>query len=194
MQRKWTMGRAPAPQPTLGRPPAASTSDPEVKAGEEPLDSEDSGDDSVVGYLGRVDRIPSATHIGPVPDPFAAESSSESQASEAELQAQELANSPSRVVTEESRMTSAERLFGEDFRPDVAAKEPSLFSTYVVIQTLWHPKSERRTARITVPGGTQLQLQEGDRVGELTIEAIELSGVVFLHEGVEVRRGVGQRG
>lgn len=217
MRRKWAMGQASTPQPLPGVSRAVSTSGSgektgkkteektgkktgektgektEKKTGEEARDSKSPGKDSVAGYLGPVGRIPSAIYIARVPDPSAPESSAELAAGEAELRLQELGDSPSRAVTGKSSMSSAERLFGEDFRPYVAPKEPSLFSRYIVIQTFWHPKSERRTARIAVPSGTQLQLQEGDQVGELKVGTIGLSGVVFIHDGVEVRRSVGQR-
>jgi hypothetical protein len=37
-----------------------------------------------------------------------------------------------------------------------------------------------------------VELREGDRLEDLVVARIEPGGVVFLHEGQELRRGVGQ--
>lgn len=60
-----------------------------------------------------------------------------------------------------------------------------------VDKTYWHPKADRRTAVITVDGSVE-EIQEGDAVGPLVVSKIEPSGVVFEHEGVEIRRRVGE--
>jgi hypothetical protein len=58
--------------------------------------------------------------------------------------------------------------------------------------TAWHPSPERRTARVVVQGRAGvLELHEGDAVGTLVVSEIQPSGVVFLHGGAELRRGVG---
>jgi hypothetical protein len=44
---------------------------------------------------------------------------------------------------------------------------------------------------ITVDGGVE-EIQEGDAVGPLVVSKIEPSGVVFEHEGIEIRRRVGE--
>ena len=64
----------------------------------------------------------------------------------------------------------------------------------VVMRTLWHPSSDRRTALIRVDGeeGTR-RMAEGDSVGGLVLLKIEPSGVVFAHDGVQIQRRVGQR-
>jgi hypothetical protein len=63
-----------------------------------------------------------------------------------------------------------------------------------VARTVWHPVAERRVAEVEVRGRPEpLRLREGDAVGPLVVGKIEPSGVVFLHEQVELRRRVGAR-
>jgi hypothetical protein len=62
----------------------------------------------------------------------------------------------------------------------------------LVRKTVWHPLAARRQAVVEVAGqGEPLELREGDAVGPLVVREISPSGVVFLHEGVELRRRVG---
>ena len=64
----------------------------------------------------------------------------------------------------------------------------------LVVRTVWHPAAERRLAEIEVEGRPEpLLLHEGDVVGPLVVSEIEPSGVVFLHDEVELRRRVGIR-
>jgi hypothetical protein len=64
----------------------------------------------------------------------------------------------------------------------------------LVVRTVWHPSAERRVAEIEVEGRPEpLVLHEGDAVGPLVVSEIEPSGVVFLHDEVELRRRVGIR-
>jgi hypothetical protein len=63
-----------------------------------------------------------------------------------------------------------------------------------VLRTIWHPKAERRTALLEVPGGeSPHEYREGDRVGSFTLLRIEPSGVVFERDGVELREKIGAR-
>jgi hypothetical protein len=63
-----------------------------------------------------------------------------------------------------------------------------------VLRTVWHPVAERRVAEVEVWGRPEpFRLHEGDAVGPLVVKRIEPSGVVFLHEQVELRRRVGAR-
>ena len=63
-----------------------------------------------------------------------------------------------------------------------------------VLGTTWHPDAERRRAKVQMHGhDTAVELREGVAVGTLVVVKIEPSGVVFLHEGREVRRAVGSR-
>jgi hypothetical protein len=66
----------------------------------------------------------------------------------------------------------------------------SLASAVHVQRTLWHPMPARRTALVAAADGEH-ELREGDKLGALTVEKIEPSGVVFSYAGREVRRGVG---
>jgi hypothetical protein len=64
-----------------------------------------------------------------------------------------------------------------------------------VLRTTWHPSPERRVARVRLADGeASIDLHEGDAVATLVVKAIEPSGVVFLHAGRELRRGVGGEG
>jgi len=71
--------------------------------------------------------------------------------------------------------------------PIVKAVVPSVR----VEQTRWHPDAARRTALVQVDGGER-EVQEGDSVGPLEVSKIEPSGVVFLRDGVELRRRIGE--
>ena len=62
-----------------------------------------------------------------------------------------------------------------------------------VSSTVWHPQKDRRLARVTLAGGAAQELHEGDAIGPLVVSVIEPSGVVFLHDGVELRRRVGAK-
>jgi hypothetical protein len=62
-----------------------------------------------------------------------------------------------------------------------------------VLRTTWHPRPERRVARIRVDGfAAPLEVREGDAVSTLVVKTIEPSGVLFLHGGAELRRGIGK--
>jgi len=67
-------------------------------------------------------------------------------------------------------------------------------SRVYVERTIWHPYAERRIAIVAIEGREEaLELHEGDAVGSLVVGKIEPSGVVFNHDGVELRRRVGAR-
>jgi hypothetical protein len=82
--------------------------------------------------------------------------------------------------------------------PEPPSAPSKLVRTFVpgvlVVRTFWHPSPERRVAEIEVDGSPEtLRLHEGDAVGPLVVREIEPSGVVFLHDEVELRRRVGAR-
>lgn len=60
-----------------------------------------------------------------------------------------------------------------------------------VEQTRWHPDAARRSALVEVDGGSR-EVHQGDAVGPLVVSTIEPSGVVFTHDGVELRRRIGE--
>jgi len=62
-----------------------------------------------------------------------------------------------------------------------------------VSSTVWHPQKDRRLAKVTFAGGAAQELHEGDAIGPLVVSVIEPSGVIFLHDGVEIRRKVGAK-
>jgi hypothetical protein len=62
-----------------------------------------------------------------------------------------------------------------------------------VERTVWHPIAERRVALIEFERSAERrEIREGDAVGPLIVSKIEPSGVVFVHDGVEVRRRIGE--
>jgi hypothetical protein len=59
--------------------------------------------------------------------------------------------------------------------------------------TVWHPIAERRVATIEFERNAERrEIHEGDAVGPLVVSEIEPSGVVFVHDGVEIRRRIGE--
>ena len=80
---------------------------------------------------------------------------------------------------------------------DVAVIERNPVTSVMVTQTIWHPRAERRVAVIERLDDSEdaepLRLREGDRIGSLQLVSIEPTGVVFAHDGVELRRRVGAR-
>jgi hypothetical protein len=77
-------------------------------------------------------------------------------------------------------------------QPEVAARTPLV--AIVVERTLWHPDPGRRLAVLQVEGrDAAVELREGDAVGDVVVQQIDPSGVLFLHHGVEIRRRVGAR-
>lgn len=61
-----------------------------------------------------------------------------------------------------------------------------------VTKTFWHPDPAKRTALVSTDGGAPREVKEGDVLGPLVVSSIEPSGVVFVHDGVEMRRRVGE--
>jgi hypothetical protein len=60
-------------------------------------------------------------------------------------------------------------------------------------KTIWHPDADRRLAIVELTeSGEELRLKEGDAVGPLVIDTIRPSGVLFVHDGVQVEYRVGQ--
>jgi hypothetical protein len=58
---------------------------------------------------------------------------------------------------------------------------------------VWHPKPERRVARILAPGATTpVEVHEGDTVASYLVKTIEPSGVVLVQNGRELRRSIGK--
>jgi hypothetical protein len=73
--------------------------------------------------------------------------------------------------------------------PDFAVVTPP--PEIYVLRTSWHPRAERRLARVRLGGASgPVEVREGDAISTLVVKAIEPSGVVFLHGGRELRREV----
>jgi hypothetical protein len=80
---------------------------------------------------------------------------------------------------------------------DFAVVQRNRIPSVLVTQTIWHPRAERRIAlieRLDASDGEELlRMREGDRIGPLELVSIEPAGVVFVHDGIELRRRVGAR-
>jgi hypothetical protein len=61
-----------------------------------------------------------------------------------------------------------------------------------VESTTWHPDPSRRRVVVSAGGRAAVTLREGDAIGELVVLRVEPSGVVFLYQGREITRRVGQ--
>lgn len=108
--------------------------------------------------------------------------------------------SPTPPVAEASapELPASEREIAPPPERSFSAREPeparSPVPVILVSRTQWHPDPERREALIEVErddGSEKLRVHEGDAVGNLVVERIEPSGVVFDYDGVELRHGVG---
>jgi hypothetical protein len=61
-----------------------------------------------------------------------------------------------------------------------------------VNKAVWHPDAARRHAFVTfAQDGEALKLREGDAIGPLVVKSIKPGGVLFYHDGVEIRYNVG---
>jgi len=60
-----------------------------------------------------------------------------------------------------------------------------------VESTEWHPSPAKRSARVRVGEDEARNLHEGDAVDGVSVKEIRPSGVLFLYEGAEFKRGVG---
>jgi hypothetical protein len=100
----------------------------------------------------------------------------------------------SKVAQEQGYSESARSM---EISDDFAVIERRPIPSVLVTRTIWHPRAERRIAvveRLDESGGAvSLRMREGDRVGSLELVAIEPAAVVFVHNGIELRRRVGAR-
>ncbi len=60
-----------------------------------------------------------------------------------------------------------------------------------VDRTQWHPSAEKRSALVRVGDAEARELHEGDALGGVVVKQIQPSGVLFLFEGEEFKRGIG---
>jgi hypothetical protein len=61
-----------------------------------------------------------------------------------------------------------------------------------VKKTVWHPDADRRHAVISfASNGETIELKEGDAIGPLIVKSIKPGGVLFYHDGIEIRYNVG---
>ena len=77
--------------------------------------------------------------------------------------------------------------------PDVKRLAPSVLPDVTVVRTAWHPKPERRSAKLRVAETNELlTVHEGDSVSGLVLKEITPSSVIFSAGDVEFRRRVGE--
>ena len=71
---------------------------------------------------------------------------------------------------------------------------PAGFAEVTVVRTAWHPKPERRSAKVRIAETNELvTAREGDTVAGLVLREITPSAVVFSAGDVEIRRRVGEK-
>jgi len=83
----------------------------------------------------------------------------------------------------------------EPVRPDEFKRvAPAGFAEVTVVRTAWHPKPERRSAKVRIVETDELvTAREGDTVAGLVLREITPSAVVFSAGDVEIRRRVGEK-
>jgi len=104
------------------------------------------------------------------------------------------------TVEPEPAPSSAESARAGDERPSSSPPPPTPvvaerleLPDLAVVRTSWHPKPDRRSAKIRLEEtGDVVTLREGDAVGGMVIQEISPSAVVFKAGEVEVRRRIGQ--
>lgn len=63
-----------------------------------------------------------------------------------------------------------------------------------VERTRWHPTPEKRSAWVRAgASGESRELREGDAIGGVVVKEVRPSGVLFVYDGAEFKRGVGER-
>lgn len=78
-------------------------------------------------------------------------------------------------------------------RADVKRVAPAGLPEVKVVRTAWHPKPERRSAKVRIVETDELvTVREGDTVAGLVLQEITPSAVVFSAGDVEIRRRVGE--
>ena len=78
-------------------------------------------------------------------------------------------------------------------RPGPFPGRPLGLPEVTVVRTAWHPKPERRSAKVRIVETDELvTVREGDEVAGLVLQEITPSAVVFSAGDVEIRRRVGE--
>ena len=77
--------------------------------------------------------------------------------------------------------------------PAVQRVSPSGLPEVTVVRTAWHPKPDRRSAKLRIGADRELlSVHEGDSVSGLVLREITPSSVVFGAGDIEFRRRVGE--
>ncbi len=123
-----------------------------------------------------------------VPEPPAGSAVARTQDAETQAATPEPESAPDESSKKAAKPAAAARK-SEPASGEVARAEvPGLR----VERTVWHPIAERRVAVIEFGQSAEhREIREGDAVGPLVVSKIEPSGVVFVHDGVEMRRRIG---
>jgi hypothetical protein len=73
-------------------------------------------------------------------------------------------------------------------QPPLVSARPEVW----VERTQWHPSAQKRSALVRVgAAGEVRELHEGDALDGVVVKEIRPSGVLFLYDGAEFKRGVG---
>lgn len=186
--------KRPLPEPRLADPDAASEAEAETLAAAPRAVATREEATARAGTSERAAATPrrAAPATQPVPERQPAAEPAAQPAPVAERVARaKPAPSPEPVARAQAAPTPAP----EAAKPAAPASSPPIARALVpsvrVEETRWHPDAARRTALVEVNGGTQ-QVKEGDAIGPLVVSTIEPSGVVFSHDGIEMRRRVGE--
>jgi hypothetical protein len=139
------------------------------------------------------DSEPLVVAVAPAPEPSAATRATPAREAETQTAAprpQPAAEKPSKQPAKSAAVEPRKPEPGEATSSEIARAEiPGLR----VERTVWHPVAERRVALIELDQSAERrEIREGDAVGPLVVSEIEPSGVVFVHEGVEMRRRIGE--
>jgi hypothetical protein len=168
--------KRPPPEPRLADPDAPS------EAGTEKAARAARQEPAQRPALARADATPRRAEPAPNPAPARA----------AEPAAKPV---PERTARKEPEPAPAAEPGAPEAASDASAPAPTIARAVIpsvhVEETRWHPDAARRTALVKVDGSSQ-QVREGDAVGPLVVSTIEPSGVVFSHDGIEMRRRVGE--
>lgn len=179
---------APAKTPSIKIPGATKASPPAIRAKTPPAVAEQTVAKAPVRTVPAIREAPAPRTPRPrdrpgieAPAPVAAEREPELPPIQKTVPIREAPRSTNRPVPQDD--------------PPVREAVRQRFGDVRVQQTSWHPKSDRRSAKVRVgSAGETLSVSEGDAVGGMVVREITPSSVLFEAGGVEVRRRVGEGG
>jgi hypothetical protein len=104
--------------------------------------------------------------------------------------AAEPARSAPRPAPQKTSASAPAPVHADEFKRVV----PAGLAEVTVVRTAWHPKPERRSAKVRIAETNEVvTAHEGDTVAGLILLEITPSAVVFSAGDVEIRRRVGEK-